>query len=155
MRDLRKTVSVSQRRLDWLTIVIHDRILAQHLCLQILIMDTKFQPLISKHTRRHYRQHPLEFKRTLVPLSLEPGTSAARIARERGVNANQVFNWRRFYGQGRLGVPALKRHDGLLPVVLAPLMPAPSTATATADANAGADNLQAAAISTSRGKRSS
>lgn len=33
--------------------------------------------------RGHCRQHPLEFKRALVALSLEPGASVARIARER------------------------------------------------------------------------
>jgi transposase len=97
-------------------------------------MDTNFQPVISKNTRGHYRQHPLEFKRALVALSLEPGASVARIAREHGVNANQVFSWRRLYQQGRLGVQALMRDDGLLPVVLAPSAPAPDTADAGGDA---------------------
>ncbi|WP_416186790.1 IS66-like element accessory protein TnpA [Glaciimonas sp. CA11.2] len=97
-------------------------------------MDTNFQPTISKNARGHYRQHPLEFKRALVALSLKPGASVARIAREHGVNANQVFNWRRLYQQGRLGVPALMRTDGLLPVVLAPSAPAPNNADADGDA---------------------
>jgi transposase len=92
-------------------------------------MDTNFQPVISANARGHYRQHPLEFKRALVALSLEPGASVARIAREHGVNANQVFSWRRLYQQGRLGAPALMREDGLLPVVLAPTVPAPSNAS--------------------------
>lgn len=96
-------------------------------------MDTKFQPIISTNARGHYRQHPLEFKRALVALSLEPGASVARIARDHGVNANQVFSWRRLYEQGRLGVPALMRDDGLLPVVLAPTVPAPSNDTANAN----------------------
>ena len=106
--------------------VIHDRILAQHLCPQFSIIDTNFQPIISTNERGHYRQHPLEFKRALVALSLEPGASVARIAREHGVNANQVFSWRRLYQQGRFGVPALTRDDGLLPVMLAPTAPAPN-----------------------------
>ena len=93
-------------------------------------MDTNFQPVISKNTRGHYRRHPLEFKRALVALSLEPGASVARIARTHGVNANQVFSWRRLYEQGRLGVPALMRDDGLLPVVLAPSAHAPNNADA-------------------------
>ena len=93
-------------------------------------MDTNFQPITSTNARGHYRQHSLEFKRALVALSLEPGVSVARIAREHGVNANQVFSWRRLYQQGRLGVPALMRDDGLLPVVLAPTAPAPGNATA-------------------------
>ena len=94
-----------------------------------MITDTNFQPIISTNTRGHYRQHSLEFKRALVALSLEPGVSVARIAREHGVNANQVFSWRRLYQQGRLGVPALMRDDGLLPVVLARTAPAPGNAT--------------------------
>ncbi|MRW94829.1 transposase [Duganella sp. FT80W] len=89
-------------------------------------MDTNFQPIISTNTRGHYRQHPLEFKRALVALSLEPGASVGRIAHEHGVNANQVFSWRRLYEQGRLGVPALMRDEGLLPVVLSPTAPAPN-----------------------------
>ena len=87
-------------------------------------MDTNFQPVTSPNARGHYRQHSLEFKRALVALSLEPGISVARIAREHGVNANQVFSWRRLYQQGRLGLPELMRDDGLLPVVLAPTAPA-------------------------------
>ena len=49
------------------------------------------------------------------------------------VNANQVFSWRRLFQQGRLGVPALMRDDGLLPVVLAPTAPAPGNASADGD----------------------
>ena len=97
-------------------------------------MDTNFQPVISKSARGHYRQHPLEFKRALVALSLEPGASVARIAREHGVNANQVFSWRRLYQRGRLGAPALMRADGLLPVVMAPSAPAPNNADGDGDA---------------------
>jgi len=96
-------------------------------------MDTNFQPIISTNVRGHYRQHPLEFKRALVALSLEPGASVARIAREHGVNANRVFSWRRLYQQGRLGVPTSLRDDGLLPVVLAPTAPAPSNTSSDAD----------------------
>ncbi|WP_295999929.1 transposase [Rugamonas sp.] len=96
-------------------------------------MDTNFQPIISTNARGHYRQHPLEFKRALVALSLEPAASVARIAREHGVYANQVFSWRRLYQQGRLGAPALMRDDGLLPVVLAPTSPVPSSAANHAD----------------------
>ena len=34
--------------------------------------------------------------------SLEPGASVAVIARSHGVNANQVFHWRKLYREGRL-----------------------------------------------------
>nr|WP_267875131.1 transposase [Duganella sacchari] len=75
----------------------------------------------------------MEFKRALVALSLQPGVSVARIARDHGVNANQVFSWRRLYQQGRLGAAALMRDDGLLPVVLASTAPVPGGTAANTD----------------------
>jgi transposase len=54
-------------------------------------MVKNFQPVIQRRPRGKYCQHSLEFKRTLVELALQPGTSVARLAREHGVNANQVF----------------------------------------------------------------
>lgn len=41
-------------------------------------------------------------KRRIVEETLEPGASVARVARTHGVNANQVFGWRRQYRQGLL-----------------------------------------------------
>lgn len=37
-----------------------------------------------------------------MELTLEPGASVARVAREHGINANQVFQWRRMYRDGLL-----------------------------------------------------
>jgi len=55
----------------------------------------------------------------------------ARTRRQR----NQVFSGRPLYQQGRLGVPAMMRADGLLPVALAPsAAPAPNNADADDDA---------------------
>jgi transposase len=53
-------------------------------------------------------------KRRIVEETLLPGASVAKVARARGVNANQVFGWRRLYLAGRLGEqkPGIK----LLPV---------------------------------------
>lgn len=42
-------------------------------------------------------------KRRVVEETLVPGTSVARVARAHGVNANQVFYWRKLYQAGRLG----------------------------------------------------
>ena len=42
-------------------------------------------------------------KRRIVEETLAEGASVARIARAHGVNANQVFGWRRLYLSGRLG----------------------------------------------------
>ncbi len=62
----------------------------------------------------------------MVEESFQPGTSVARVARAYGVNANQVFGWRRLYQRGRLGgagggVPSAE----LLPVTVAEAPAAP------------------------------
>ena len=49
------------------------------------------------------RQHRSpDLKRQIVEETLAPGASVARVARAHGVNANQVFAWRRRYQQGLL-----------------------------------------------------
>lgn len=54
----------------------------------------------------------VEEKRRIVEETMAEGASVARVARAHGVNANQVFGWRRLYRSGRLGGRAVK----LLPV---------------------------------------
>jgi transposase len=39
----------------------------------------------------------------VVEETLEPGASVAKVAFKYGVNANQVFQWRRLYRDGKLG----------------------------------------------------
>jgi transposase len=52
-----------------------------------------------------------------VEETLQPGASVAVIARRHGVNANQVFHWRKLYREGRLETkPASEQ---LLPVRIA------------------------------------
>ena len=62
-------------------------------------------------------------KRRIVEETLVEGASVARVARGHGINANQVFGWRRQYLAGRLGEckPAMK----LLPVRVSESLPAP------------------------------
>lgn len=55
----------------------------------------------------------LEEKRRIVELALVPGASVARIAQAEGVNANQVFLWRRACRKGELLLGS-----ALLPVVI-------------------------------------
>ena len=45
----------------------------------------------------------MEEKRRIVEETMAEGASVARVARAHGVNANQVFGWRRLYHAGRLG----------------------------------------------------
>ncbi len=49
------------------------------------------------------QQRTVEEKRRIVEETLVEGASVARVARGHGVNANQVFGWRRPYLAGRLG----------------------------------------------------
>ena len=44
-------------------------------------------------------------RRRVVEETLEAGASVARVALKHGVNANQVFQWRRLYRDGHLGAP--------------------------------------------------
>lgn len=62
-------------------------------------------------------------KGRIVEETLVDGASVARVARAHGINANQVFGWRRLYLAGRLGErkPAMK----LLPVRVSESLPAP------------------------------
>ena len=50
--------------------------------------------------------------------TLQPGASVAVIARQHGVNANQVFAWRKLYREGRLDAAASPTAQ-LLPVRIA------------------------------------
>jgi transposase len=60
----------------------------------------------------------VEEKRRVVEETLKPGASVARVARAPGVNANQVFAWRRMYRQGLLEHANGKAAGVLLPVVV-------------------------------------
>ena len=50
--------------------------------------------------KRQYRSR--KERRQIVEETLQPGASVAVIARQHGVNANQVFHWRKLYREGRL-----------------------------------------------------
>src|SRR5450756_1282693 len=57
----------------------------------------------STGSRPKRQQRTVEEKRRIVEATLVEGASVARVARTHGVNANQVFGWRRLYRAGRLG----------------------------------------------------
>ncbi|MBW4028791.1 MAG: transposase [Acidobacteria bacterium] len=70
--------------------------------------------------RRVRRWRSATEKRQIVQLTMEPGASVSEVARDHGVNANQVFKWRRAWERGEL----TDGYAALLPVsVSSPLEP--------------------------------
>jgi len=63
------------------------------------------------------RRRPVSEKLGIVRLTMEPGASVAEIARAHGVNANQIFKWRRLFEKGHLSDGA-SRATALLPVTI-------------------------------------
>jgi transposase len=62
------------------------------------------------------RTHSLEFKRSAVKASDEPGASIAGVAMVHAINANQLHAWRRLF----LATPPMVAEPQLLPVTITP-----------------------------------
>src|SRR5215831_6405192 len=76
-------------------------------------MDTSTQIVTAKTPPTSKRQRrSITEKRRIVEETLAHGASVARVARANGVNANQVFYWRKLYQAGKLGASNV----ALLPV---------------------------------------
>lgn len=89
--------------------------------------------------QRVRRRRSVTEKVAIVRLTLEPGASVAEIARTYGVNANQVFKWRRLFERGQLG-DAGGRATALLPVAISSeiaAMPEPTSGTAVEQTSSG------------------
>ena len=68
-------------------------------------------PISPAQGRSRYQHHSQEFKRAVVEATLRPGAlSVSRIARHHGINAYQVFKWRRAFRDGTL--------DGVTPALV-------------------------------------
>jgi transposase len=68
--------------------------------------------------RRVRRWRSVSEKRQIVQLTMEPGASVALVARAHGLNANQLFKWRRAFERGELADSAVSA-QALLPVTIA------------------------------------
>jgi transposase len=83
-------------------------------------METAAQDLVRSGRKRQYRT--AEEKRRIVEDTLSPDVSVAIVARRHGVNANQVFHWRKLYEAGMLGSSSDRPKDScgvrLLPVTV-------------------------------------
>ncbi len=95
---------------------------------QVLDVITAKSESLGAPTRQ---QRSIAEKRRIVEETLVDGASVARVARAHGINANQVFGWRRLYLAGRLGErkPAMK----LLPVRVSESLPARPVECSSAD----------------------
>jgi transposase len=102
----------------------------------------------SETPRQRRRRYDAAFKRSIVEQTLAPGASVARIAREHGINANQLFKWRRQFllAEGASALPAQTPPAiSLLPVTVVADEPAPDTLPSpTAVAEPGQIEIQLA-----------
>ena len=64
--------------------------------------NTEMEVIAGEPRSRRHRSK--QERRQIAEESLQPGASVAVIARSHGVNANQVFHWRKLLREGRLGV---------------------------------------------------
>lgn len=105
-------------------------------------MDTNIGSDSKQPSRGPYRHHSEEFKRAIVAQSFQPGVSVARLARENGVNTNQVFGWRKRYAPNQL--PLVEAcAPALVPVTIVEQPEPPST---------GADDRPAAILELTVGR---
>lgn len=100
---------------------------------------------VAREAPKRRRRSILE-RRRIVEETFAPGASVSRVARSHGVNANQVFNWRRLYQRGLLG--GATASAALVPVTVSDPAPAalasPSAASSSAvgSASGGTIHLQ-------------
>jgi len=98
-------------------------------------MPTDPNEALQERPRR--RRYDAAFKRSLVEQTRIPGVSVARVAREHGINANQLFKWRRQFPLSRQDTPGpdpqVQPPVSLVPVTLVgdAAMPHPSTPPAS------------------------
>ena len=107
-------------------------------------METTVELVSRGPGKRRYRT--LEEKRQIVEETLASATSVAIMARRHGVNANQLFHWRKLYQAGFLGTSSGETAVGgvrLLPVTVTSQPEEARTQEAThAESPAGAIHIE-------------
>jgi transposase len=89
--------------------------------------------------RRGRKRRSVSEKLSIVQLTMEPGASVAEIARTHGVNANQVFKWRRLFAKGQLSEAT---STALLPVTISADPDVPDAAADVQMSSAGAIHIE-------------
>jgi transposase len=77
------------------------------------VRNTETEVIVAGRSSRRHRSK--QERRRIAEESLQPGVSVAVLARSHGVNANQVFHWRKLLREGRLDV----KPSHLVPVRIA------------------------------------
>lgn len=105
------------------------------------------EPIVRRRRPRRYRT--TEEKRLVVEQTLKPGVSVAAVAQAHGINANQVFHWRKLYEAGQLEIPMAMSVHGtdtsparLLAVTMSEDESRQTPGTAAMEHIAGGDALQ-------------
>ena len=70
--------------------------------------------------KRRNKRWPEALKREIVAATLVQGAAVSVVARQYNVNANQVFIWRRRYGETSKPFAARPSSSGLVPVTITP-----------------------------------
>ena len=91
--------------------------------------------IFGRFIRKNSKKVQDELAKTIIIVeeTLQPGASVARIARQHGINANQVFLWRKAYREGLLP----ESGSALLPVTVTPSMAADRLPTPSCPADTG------------------
>ena len=93
---------------------------------------------LGEGTSGRRRYWTTEEKQRIVEQTLSSGLSVASVAREHGVNANQVFYWRKLYRAGLLGNDGgAEQKVRLLPVSVSDEQPAETEPEETTSPAAG------------------
>lgn len=83
-------------------------------------MDVSTKAIMDTSEKRRNKHWPESLKREIVEATLRPGTSVSVVARQYDVNANQVFGWRRRYGEASKPVAGPPSTSKLVPVTITP-----------------------------------
>ena len=70
-------------------------------------MEATSDPVSPTTSKRRYRT--IAERRSIAEETLAPGASVSKIARAHGVNANQLFGWRKMYHEGLLSNASARR----------------------------------------------
>ena len=79
------------------------------------MVGTKVSTEVKRSGRKGRPNYPKDFKLSLAQQACEPGVSVSKLALSHGINANQLFKWRRHYRAGLFGTLS-EQSGSLLPV---------------------------------------